>query len=64
MQEINKLYEEFNNEKDHFKKSNLLHKLTKEYNIKLADIGKNINSAGNALLLNHYTSLSGFSSSS
>lgn len=42
MQEINKLYDEFNNEKDHFKKSNLLHKLTKEYNLKLAEISKNI----------------------
>ena len=43
MQEINKLYDEFNNEKDHFKKSKLLHKLSKEFNLKLAEIGKNIN---------------------
>lgn len=43
MQEINKLYDEFNNEKDHFKKCNLLHKLTKEHNLKLSEIGKNIN---------------------
>lgn len=42
MQEINKLYDEFNNEKDHFKKSNLLHKLTKEYDLKLSEISKNI----------------------
>ena len=43
MQEINKLYDEFNNEKDHFKKSNLLHKLTKEHDLKLSEISKNIN---------------------
>ena len=43
MQEINKLYDEFNNEKDHFKKSNLLHKLAKEHSLKLAEISKNIN---------------------
>lgn len=43
MQEINTLYDEFNNEKDHFKKSNILHKLTKEYNLKLEEIGKHIN---------------------
>ena len=43
MQEINELYYEFNNEKDHFKKSNLLHKLTKEHNLKLVEISKNIN---------------------
>lgn len=43
MQEINKLYDEFNNEKDHFKKSNLLHKLTQEHDLKLAEISENIN---------------------
>lgn len=42
MQEINTLYDEFNNEKDHFKKSNILHKLTKEYNLKLNEISKHI----------------------
>lgn len=43
MQEIKNIYDEFNAEKDHFKKSKLLHKLSKEFNIKLEEIGKNIN---------------------
>lgn len=42
-EEIKKLYEDFKNEKDHFIKSNILHKLSKELDIKLAEISKNVN---------------------
>ena len=37
------LYEDFNSESDHFKKSNILHKLSKELNVKFEEIGKNVN---------------------
>jgi len=43
MSSLINLYEDFKSESDHFKKSSILHKLSKELDIKLSEISKNIN---------------------
>jgi len=41
-EEINNLYEDFKYETDHFKKAEILHKLSKDNGIGLAEIGKKV----------------------